>query len=261
MTTPEISILMPSFNTASFVGASIASIQAQTRQDWELLIVDDASKDDSAQVIAWLAATDPRIRFVRLEKNSGAAEARNKALEMAQGRFIAFLDSDDLWLPNKLEVQIELMKKNGWALSFTAYEKINEQDELIGHVGVPSRVSYRGLLNTNIIGCLTAVYDSQILGKTPMPRIRKRQDFGLWLNLLKRTPYAYGIPQVLGKYRVRQESVSSNKGKAALFNWKLYREVEGLSFIVSSWYFSQYAVRGVLRSKFPRIARLFKVLH
>lgn len=256
-----VSVIMPSFNTASFVRESVQSVMAQTFTDWELLIVDDCSSDSSEEVIRDLLKIDNRIKYFRLSKNSGAAVARNHALETAQGHYIAFLDSDDLWLPHKLERQIDLMRKNNWPLSFTAYDKIDEQGKYLEHVGTPEKISYSGLLKTNIMGCLTAMYDTQYFGKVPMPPLRKRQDYGLWLTLLKKTPYAYGISETLAQYRVRQDSISANKGKAALYNWKLYREVEKLSLLASCWYFAHYAVRGVLRSKFPRLARTLGVLH
>lgn len=176
-------------------------------------------------------------------------------ISAARGRYIAFLDSDDQWLPNKLETQLRFMKDNDVAFSYGAYEKINETGEVVGTVGVPDRVAYKDILKVCSIGCLTAMYDTERLGKVYMPLIRKRQDLGLWLRILKKESYAYGMQQVLGQYRLRQDSISANKLSAAKYMWKLYREVEALGIIPSSYYFIHYAVNGVLRTKFPKAAK------
>jgi glycosyltransferase involved in cell wall biosynthesis len=255
-----VSVIMPTYNSRAFVRDSIASIRGQTYENWELLIIDDASTDDTVATIEKAAQGDPRIRILRSAENAGAAEARNRGIQEARGRYIAFLDSDDQWLPRKLERQVDLMRANSWAFTFTAYDKIDEQGRKIGHVGIPKTTTYRQLLKTCVIGCLTAMYDTEVLGKVPMPLIRKRQDFGLWLRLLKKTPRAYGIQETLALYRVRTDSVSAKKSNAAHYTWKLYREVEQLSLIASLWYFAHYAIRGVLRHHFPSVARRIGVL-
>ena len=152
------------------------------------------------------------------------------------------------------------MQKHDIAFSYTAYEKINEYGETLELMGVPDKVSYEHLLKCCVIGCLTAMYDTEKLGKVYMPLIRKRQDLGLWLRLLKKTDYAYGIHQPLAKYRVRSNSISSNKTDAAAYTWRLYRDVEKLNFCKSIYYFSHYALRGVLRQKLPGFARKLGVL-
>lgn len=255
-----VSVIMPAYNSEPFVAASIESVLAQTYSDLELLIVDDVSSDKTASVVESYMRKDPRIRFFRQPQNAGAAEARNRAIGEARGRYIAFLDSDDLWLPEKLHRQIGAMRTEKWPFTYTAYTRIDEQGQPLGEVGVPSTVTYAELLKTCIIGCLTAVYDTEAFGKVLMPSIRKRQDFGLWLRLLKMTPRAYGIREPLALYRVRSDSISSNKKSAALYTWRLYREVERLSLFWSLWFFSHYAVRGVLRHKFPAVARALGVL-
>lgn len=223
-------------------------------------MVDDCSTDDSFILACDYARSDSRIKVIRLTENSGAAVARNTAIEAACGRYIAFLDSDDQWLSHKLDTQLRFMKENDVAFSYTAYEKLNEQGEVVDTVGVPDKVNYNDLLKVCSIGCLTAMYDTKKLGKVYMPKIRKRQDLGLWLRILQKEPYAYGVQQILGRYQLRSNSISANKYSAAQYTWKLYREVERLNILVASYYFTHYAINGVLRTKFPRLARAIGVL-
>lgn len=255
-----ISIITPLYNSAEFLSDTIRSVQNQTFNNWEMILVDDCSADQSSGIAQSFADRDSRIRLIRLNKNLGAAVARNVAMEAAQGRYIAFLDSDDLWLPSKLETQLSFMQKKGIDFSFSAYEKIDEQGKPLGFMGVPAKINYNQLLKCCVIGCLTAMYDTEKLGKVYMPLVRKRQDFGLWLRLLKKTEFAYGIQEGLGQYRVRNDSISSNKVSAAIFNWRVYREVEKLSLLKSSYYFSHYLVRGVLRQKYPFLAKKLNFL-
>jgi len=252
----KCSIVMPCYNARAYIGMSIESVRQQSHTNWELLIVDDASTDESAAFIEQMYVRhDPRIRLLRLSVNSGAAVARNTGIAEAKGRFIAFLDSDDCWTPTKLEVQIAFMLAQHCPISFTAYTKRDVQGRHLSQVAVPARVDYAKLLKTNVIGCLTAMYDTSCLGKVYMPLIRKRQDFGLWLRILKLTQYAYGINVPLAHYTVRPNSISASKTAAAKHTWQLYREIEGLNLIKSSYYFFHYSYRGYLRTKFPLIAR------
>lgn len=223
-------------------------------------MVDDCSQDNSLEIAQRYAEQDKRIKVLQLERNSGAAVARNTAIEAATGRYIAFLDSDDQWLPHKLETQLEFMQSRDIAFSYAAYEKLNEQGDVVGVVGVPNKVMYSDLLKVCSIGCLTAMYDAHRIGKVYMPLIRKRQDLGLWLAILKKEDYAYGIQEVLGRYQLRFDSISANKRSAAKFTWHLYRDVEKLSFFVAGYYFFHYAINGVLRTRFPGLARFLGVL-
>lgn len=257
---PSISIITPSHNCSSFISETIQSALKQSFTDWEMIIVDDCSTDHSVVVIQSFVEQDSRIKLIQLAENSGAAVARNRAVEAAQGRYIAFLDSDDLWLLNKLEKQLAFMQANNYPFSYAAYDKIDENGQVFGHIGVPDRVCYSDLLKMCSIGCLTAMYDTEYFGKVYMPLIRKRQDLGLWLRLLKKTDYAYGLNETLAQYRVRMDSISANKANAAKFIWRLYREVEGLNLIKASYYFSHYAIRGLLRTKAPGLARILGVL-
>lgn len=255
-----VTIVTPCFNSEGYILPQYKSICSQTYKDWEWFVVDDCSADSSVRILSDIAHNDSRVRVFRLEVNSGAAVARNKAIEMAGGRYVAFLDSDDLWRPDKLEKQINFMEENQVAFSYSAYEKVDENGRVLGVVGVPQKVTYTDLLKVCSIGCLTAIYDTKVLGKVYMPLIRKRQDLGLWLRILKKIPYAYATPGVLASYRVRKDSISANKRVAAQYTWKLYREVEELSFIRAAYYFTYYAVNGMLRTKFPRLARMLGVL-
>lgn len=255
-----VSIITPSYNSCEFITEMIESVINQTFADWEMIIVDDCSTDNSVSVIKSCIEKEPRIKLIQLKENSGAAVARNTAIEAAQGRYIAFLDSDDLWLPDKLEKQLAFMQANDYPFSYTAYDKIDENGQVFVHIGVPNRVSYSELLKTCSIGCLTVIYDTQYFGKEYMPTNTKREDFATWLLLLKKTEYAYGLIESLAQYRVYETQTSAKKAKMAKENWRLYREVEKLNLVKASYYFSHYAVRGLLRTKAPSLARLLGVL-
>jgi len=245
-----VSIITPSYNSKQFIKESIASVLAQTYQNWELIIVDDISPDNSNELIEEYIKKDSRIKLIKLETNSGPAIARNGAIKEAKGRYIAFLDSDDFWHPDKLTKQIFFMQENEIALSYTSYFSIEEESgEIIKQINIPQRVDYNELLKQNIIGCLTAVYDTKKLAKVYMPEIQKRQDFALWLKILKKVPYAYGLNEPLAYYRVRKTSVSSNKLLASTYNWKLYREIENLPLYKAIYYFGWYTYKSILKYK------------
>ncbi|OCL99253.1 putative teichuronic acid biosynthesis glycosyltransferase TuaG [Aliarcobacter thereius] len=255
-----VSIITPSYNSEKFISKTIDSVISQTYENWEMIIVDDVSPDNVNEIIEEYIKKDSRIKLIKLEKNSGAAFARNRAIEEAKGRFIAFLDADDCWKKDKLEIQINFMIKNDYAFTYTAYEKIDENGNFLGNMGVPQKVSYSNLLKTCVIGCLTSVYDVQKLGKVYMPTNTKREDFATWLSILKKIDFAYGIKENLSQYRVYENQSSGKKAKMAKENWKLYREIEKLNLLKACYYFSHYAVRGVLRTKFPKIARFIGFL-
>lgn len=231
-----VSVITPSFNSEAFIVDCISSVQSQTYPSWEMIVVDDASTDNSVDIIRGYAVKDPRIRIHHLPENSGPAVARNTAIEISRGRFIAFLDSDDTWRPQKLEKQIRFMCDCRFPLTYCYYERMTEDGVPTGEiVKPPLRVAYRNMLRSNYIGCLTAAYDRGILGTQLMPLIRKRQDYGLWLRLLKQTPYAYCLPESLALYRVRNDSVSGNKLKLLHYQWRLLRQVERLSLAQSAY--------------------------
>lgn len=260
MNTPIISIITPSHNSASYIQRTIESVLAQTLTSWELIIVDDCSSDNTVEIIQGIIHDNSRISLIQLTNNSGAAVARNTAINASKGRYIAFLDSDDFWSPNKLENQLSFMQSNDYSFTFTSYDKVDEAGKVFGHVGAPAKVTYHDLLKSSSIGCLTAMYDTNYFGKIYMPLIRKRQDLGLWLSLLKQTDFAYGLDQTLAFYAVRSDSISAKKSSAALFTWRLYRDVERLSLARACYYFSHYAIRGLLKTKFTSLARFIGIL-
>ncbi|TDR57259.1 glycosyl transferase family 2 [Halomonas ventosae] len=249
-----VSVVTPSYNSEKYLAGTIDSVLDQSFFDWEMIIVDDCSPDNANQLVESYVAKDSRIKLIKLDENAGAAVARNVAIRAAQGRFIAFLDSDDRWLPDKLEKQLCFMKKYDVAFSYTSYEKLNENGSVAGKVNIPPKVTYNDLLKVCSIGCLTAMYDTEKIGKVYMPLIRKRQDVGLWLRILKDIPYAHGLDEVLAQYQLRSDSISANKLKAASYTWRLYRDVEKLTMPVAAYYFAHYAINGVLRKNFPRLA-------
>lgn len=248
MNSPLVSIITPSYNSAHFIRQAIESVQSQTYVNWEMIVVDDCSSDITVAVVEEYIRKDQRIRLILLSKNSDAAIARNTAIEAAKGQYIAFIDSDDIWLPEKLKRQIGFMQEKNVVFSFTAYKKMDEEGNINENViNVPETVTYSELLNSCVIGCLTAVYDAAQLGKIYLPNIVKRQDYALWLKILKRIDRAYGINEALAVYRVRKKSLSGNKLKAASYQWKVYRNVENLSFFKSLRHFMNYAYRGYIK--------------
>jgi len=214
-----------------------------------MIIVDDVSPDNSNEIIQEYIKTDTRIKLIKLEKNSGPAVARNRAIDEANGRYIAFLDADDLWYPEKLKKQIGFMYKNDLSFTYSSYDLIDEAGNDLGSFKTKEEISYSEMLKTCSVGCLTAVYDTAKLGKVFMPNILKRQDYGLWLKILREIYTTKGIIEPLGTYRILKNSVSSNKINAAKYQWKIYREVEKLSLVKSVYYFVQYAYYGFKKYK------------
>ena len=232
-----VSIITPNFNSEKFISETIKSVLNQTYKNWEMIIVDDVSTDKSIDIITSFCKQDDRIQLHQLPVNSGAAIARNKAIDLAKGNFIAFLDSDDLWLPKKIEFQLNCMLKNNYSLTYTSYEIINEEGNLTNKIiKCKDKLDYNRMLYSNEIGCLTAMYNKNILGKIFMPEIRKRQDYGLWLKILKSEKYAFGLDTVLAQYRDRSQSISNNKVEMLKWNWNLYKNVEKLSYFRATYY-------------------------
>ena len=225
-----VSVIMPTYNCGRYIEESIRSVQAQTMTDWELQIVDDASTDNTREVLAPYLEADPRIHYECLSANQGPAAARTEALKRASGRYAAFLDSDDIWYPDKLEKQIAFMEAKGVPFSCTAYRLMSADGE-DRHTALfpPEKVDYKRCIRlSNPIGNLTVMYDQEALGRFEVPPIRKRNDFALWLQVLKKTPYCAGMPEVLAAYRQgREGSVSRNKLAQARYHWQLYHEIEG----------------------------------
>lgn len=247
-----VSIITPTFNSEDYIIETYNSIKAQTYTQWEWIVTDDCSSDHTVCLLKDIASQDKRVFIYENKQNVGAGAARNNSLSMARGQFIAFLDSDDLWDERKLAVQIGFMKNNGYILTYTSYQKIDEAGNLLGIVEPISKVNYNELLKSNVIGCLTAVYDRSVIGTVYMPTIRKRQDMALWLNILKETDYAYCITDILASYRVRCGSLSSNKIRVVFSQWRFYRSYMGFGLFLSGYYFLNYIVRAFLKHNVSR---------
>ena len=228
-----VSIIMPSYNTGEYISDSINSVLSQTYKNWELIIVDDCSNDDTDEVIN--SFDDYRIRYYKNEKNFGAAVSRNRALRLAKGRWIAFLDSDDLWNPKKLQYQINFMKKNNYYFSYTKYKEIDNKGKLTGiKVTGPKRISENGMLNYCWPGCLTVMYDAEKIGLIQIADIKKNNDYAMWLKVCKKAD-CYLLNKYLAKYRKGRAGSISTHGIKTMIIWhyKLFREAERQSTIRS----------------------------
>lgn len=245
-----VSIIMPTYNCGAFIAETIRSVQAQTYSQWEIVIVDDCSTDDTKAVVDEFMKDDDRIKYHCLEENSGAAVARTRAMALAEGEYMAFLDSDDLWMPDKLEKQLAFMQENGYAFSCTAYEQIDEESNSLGRViKTVKRTDYNRLLLDCPVGNSSVMYSVAAMGKFEVPNIRKRNDDALWLQMLKKEKYIYGMPEVLMRYRIRKNSISSNKLKVVKYHWILYREIEHLNVFRSAFHIFWWCVLKVFRIK------------
>jgi teichuronic acid biosynthesis glycosyltransferase TuaG len=240
---PLVSVITPAWNAEDTIAATIGSVRTQTMADWEMLIADDGSCDRTAAVVEKLRGEDPRLRLIRCRKTGGPARARQAALDAAGGRYLAFLDSDDLWLPGKLEKQIAFMAAKRAALSYTSFRRINEDGTRVGRLRrVPASLSYSQLLRNTAIATLTAMVDRSLVGELVMTDAGY-DDFCLWLSILRRGHTAYGLGEDLARYRVRGHSVSSRPLRSAGWVWNIYRNVERLSWPYSVWCLANFAVR------------------
>ena len=238
---PLVSIVMPAHNVCPFLTESIRSIQAQTYPHWELLIIDDASGDNSFEIAQRHQKMDARLKPVRLPTNQGAGFARNIGIKASKGDYICFLDADDIWLPFKLQKQLEFMQKHTLQVSYSSYELIDEQSVSLNLVvRALKRLSPTKILKANYVGNLTGMYHASSLGKIYCPPIRKRQDWALWIQAIEKAGGAMGIDEVLAQYRVRKNSISGNKLEMLRYNYSIYRKVLGYSGLKSSYYFLQF---------------------
>lgn len=229
-----VSIITPCFNSEKFIAETIQSVQQQTYQNWEMIIVDDCSDDDTVSIIKSFAAKDERIRFSRLDKNSGAGIARETALSKAKGKYIAFLDADDLWKPLKLEKQLQFLKDNKLNFTFSFYDCIDEKgNSLNKRVEAPRNLSYYQLFFCNYVGNLTGIYDVNYFGKIAISTTRKRQDWMVWLTILKKVRKAKPVPESLAFYRIRDNSLSASKVDLLKHNFAVYRRFHGFNYISS----------------------------
>lgn len=239
---PLVSVVTPAHDAAATIGQTIDSVRTQSFGDWEQLVVDDASRDATSAIVAEAAARDPRIVLIRLDENLGPAAARNAALERAQGRYICFLDADDLWLPDKLARQLAFMAREGCPISCTAYRRMSADGARVGDVIVPPpRIAYADLLKNTAIANLTAMVDRRRTGEFRVPE-GGHEDYALWLSLLRRGVEARGLAQDLARYRVVGGSRSSRPLRSALWVWRIYRRQERLGFPRSAWCLAHYAL-------------------
>ncbi|EKT4499528.1 glycosyltransferase family 2 protein [Flavobacterium psychrophilum] len=229
-----VSIITPTYNSEQFIAEAIKSVQNQSYSHWEIIIVDDCSKDKTVNIIQNFIDEDHRIYLIQLDKNSGAGVARNNAINNAKGRYIAFLDSDDLWKPDKLSKQIKFMQRYNIPFTFSFYDCINEKGDLLNkRIEAPKKLSYYQLFFCNFVGNLTGIYDSNYFGKMAISSIRKRQDWIVWLTILKKIKTAKPVPESLALYRIRENSISASKVSLLKDNYAIYRKFHHLNIIVS----------------------------
>ncbi|MFV8368812.1 glycosyltransferase family 2 protein [Flavobacterium sp. LB2R40] len=234
MEKPLVSIITPSFNSEKFILETMKSILNQTYKNWEMIIVDDCSTDQTVSIIKEISKQDNRIKLFQLETNSGTGIARNTALDKATGKYISFLDADDLWKPQKLERQMEFLKQYNLPFTFSFYECINEAGQSLNkRIEAPLNLSFRQLFFCNYVGNLTGIYEVKYFGKIPISAIRKRQDWMLWLTILKKIRTAQPIPESLAYYRIRENSISAFKYELLKHNFAVYRTFHRLNLVVS----------------------------
>jgi teichuronic acid biosynthesis glycosyltransferase TuaG len=246
MNNPLISIITPAYNAERFIAQTVQSVQNQSYQNWEhLIVVDHNSKDKTLEMVREWSAKDPRIKLITSPQALGATKNRNLALDLALGEYIAFLDADDLWPVEKLEKQLRFMQEKSVDFSYTAFNRVSMDGAKVGHLlAVPAKLSYSTLLYNNAIGCLTVMVKKSLIGNSRFQEYGW-EDMSLWLGLLKKTPFAYGMQESLALYRIVPGSRSNNKKFAAGLRWDTYRKVEGFSVLKSAYYFAFYAVSAV----------------
>lgn len=244
-----VSIVTPVYNAERFIQETVDSVLAQTYTEFELILVDDCSSDDSVAIIEQNQQNDNRIKLVQLKENSGAAVARNAGIAAAQGQYIAFIDSDDRWTENKLTKQLGFMKKNDVSFSYTNFALVNEEGAIIKEqVDLPMTLDYDGLLKNTAIACSTVVIDRHAIGDFRMPLVRKGQDTATWLMLMReRKAAAFGLNEVLNYYRQVEGSISSDRFGALKRTWHTYRNIERLPLLKCVYYFSFYVFNAIKR--------------
>jgi teichuronic acid biosynthesis glycosyltransferase TuaG len=250
---PQVSILMPCYNSELYLDKAIESVFSQTYSDWELLICDDGSTDSSYEIAQRYSRTDCRIKSIKNIYDRGAPGARNSCLKLSSGRFIAFLDSDDYWLPEKLENQIQFMTREQISFSYSYHDILNEKGEFQHTCKAPSSVGTRMMSLSNFIPCLTAIYDTKTFGKVPQPDIISRNDFALWLTLLNKEGglRAYCLPMVTARYRSNSYGLSSNIFRSISFFGMCLRRYNRVSYLGSVIYTGLYLVLVLIKKRFP----------
>lgn len=243
---PLVSVVMPVYNAENYILESVRSVLNQTYHNFELIIVDDASTDHSIELVSSICDGNSHVKIVCLSENGGVSHARNTGIFEARGEYIAFIDSDDLWKPDKLKLQMEFMIDKSVLFSFTSYEILHEGTSKVNtYVQCPSMVNYHRLLFGNPIPCFTVVCHRSVLAENMFENI-KHEDYVLWLQLAKKYTL-YGLNRNLGIYRSHDNSISSNKIKAAKWVWDIYRNREHLGFFMSCYCYLRYAINGILK--------------
>ncbi|MGG3689495.1 glycosyltransferase family 2 protein [Caldifermentibacillus hisashii] len=246
-----VSVIIPVYNSGKFIAKTLDSVLNQTYKQIEIIIVDDCSTDNSQQIINDYLVSHDNIIYHRLEVNSGAAVARNKALDLAKGKYVAFLDSDDLWYPKKIEKQLELMQQKKAAICYTAIEMIDENDNLIkGKRNVLEMINYKFLLKNTMIATSTVIIDRELTGRFQMPLIRSGQDYATWLMLMRNGTLAYGINEPLTSYRKSSNSLSSKKYKNIVKVWRIQRYQENINSIRTLFNACSYALNAFKKHYF-----------
>ncbi len=234
---PKVSIIMPAYNEEKHIAEAIESVIKQTYQDWELLIINDGSVDNTRTIAQQYAAEDQRIVLIDNEKNMGVVRTRNNGIDQMTGRYLAFLDSDDCWYPHKLETQIKVLENKGYPFVFSSYDKMDEEGKpLKKKVRVKGRYNYQKMLKANFVGILTAIYDTRQITRKYFVSDFLMEDYNHWLNILKEIDFLYAVEEPLARYRVRETSLSSNKWKVIKADYDIYRRGENLSIFKSLYY-------------------------
>lgn len=252
MSSDLVSIITPMYKGGAFVGETIRSVQQQTYPNWEMIIVDDCSPDGGAGIaeVRKYAEKDGRIRLIVSPVNKGSSGARNIALHEAKGKYVAFLDSDDIWFPDLLESQLAFIEKTKAVIAFASYRRIGEDgDEVLEPFIVPTKVGYKDILKSNPIPCLTTLYNREVVGEQYFREELKslRDDYAFWLEMLKKVDYAYGNPKILAAYRLVSSSVTRNRRKLMKPHFLIYYKVEKLGLVRSVYYFFCWAIRGFFK--------------
>lgn len=259
---PVVSVVTPFFDADDTIPDAVRSVLRQSFADWELILVDDNHEDmTSGPDVLSPFRDDPRIQILKTDGNVGAGPARNFGIDAAQGRYIAFLDADDMWCPQKLAIQIAAMQTENSVLSCTGYVRVNVTTGQRTVVGVPAQICRATLLRTNLIACSSAIFDRSHFEQKHMPPLRRRQDFAFWLMLLEDGSNVLGVSEPLMTYHERPNSLSASRRDSARDTWFMYRRHLGLPLVQAAYYFGHYAIRGVARRFAPQTARLIGWIH
>jgi len=249
----KISIITPIYNAEDFLEETLQSILDQTYTNWESILINDNSTDRSLEIANKFVALDSRFKIINKTEGEGAAKARNSGIEVAEGRFIAFLDSDDIWENDKLKKQVNYMLANKVGFTYTNYSQFGETLKSDVTINAPKKVNYSQLIKTNYIGCLTVVYDALEHGKFYFPLTKKRHDFALWLTMLKKFDYAYNIGESLARYRVHGNSLSSNKKDAFQSYFYILHNIEKVNKFIAFYYTARFSFISIIKKKMPNL--------